>query len=210
MDHSDFDTEELVRQAAGGDDSAVQCLLTRHRSRLKGMVGIRMDKRLASRIDASDIVQETLREAARQIPDYLRDPVVPFYPWIRQLAWQQLIRQHRRHVSAQARSVRREEQQVVPLPDHSTMELAVRLVAKSSGPLDQLLRRELRSKVQAVLAKLGEGDREVLVLRFLEQLSIKETAAVLELTVDGTKSRQSRALEKFSRLFGDASGGPAH
>ena len=203
MIHVEPDTEELVRQAAQGDDGAAQRLLTRHQGRLKSMIGVRMDRRLASRIDPSDIVQDTLIEAARQLPEYLDDPAVPFYPWIRQLALQQLIRQHRRHIRAQARSLRREEPQGLQLPDHSVMELAVRLLANRTTPPDAAHRQELRAKVQAVLAELSEGDREVLVLRFLEQLSTSETAAVLGLTINGVKSRQARAIEKFSRLFGN-------
>lgn len=205
MINAEPDSQELVRRAAAGDGSAAQKLLSRQRRRLKSMISVRMDRRLASRIDPSDVVQETLIEAARQLPEYLRNPALPFYPWIRQLAMQQLIRQHRRHLRAKARSLRREQQHALPLPDHSAIELAVRLLAGSASPSQQALIEELRTRVRTVLSKLDEQDREVLVLRFLEQLSVKETAAVLGLTANGVKSRQARAMERFSRLFGDSS-----
>lgn len=195
------DTKELVRRAAAGDVEAGQQLLVRHRDRLRRMVSVRMDRRLASRVDPSDVVQDTLVVAARRLPEYLRDQSVPFYPWIRQLAVQQIIRQHRRHIRAGARSIHREEQHTQRLPDHSAIELAVRLLAQRSTPVERLAREELRARVRRVLAQLPEGDREVLALRFLEQLSTAETAAVLGLTVNGVKSRQARALERFTRLF---------
>ena len=66
------DTEELMDLAAAGDDGAVQQLLERHRRRLRQMVGLRLDPRLNARLDASDIVQETMLEASRRLSDYLR------------------------------------------------------------------------------------------------------------------------------------------
>jgi RNA polymerase sigma-70 factor (ECF subfamily) len=201
------DTGELIRRAARGDREAVDGLLARHRDRLRRMVAIRMDKRLAARVDPSDVVQEALAEASQKLPDYLQQQRLHFYPWLRQLAWERLIDQHRRHVGAQARSVTREEHQEMALPDHSAVQLAARLLASGTTPSVRMIRKELRAKVQQMLSQLSPPDREVLVLRYLEQLSTAETAAVLGLTVDGVKSRQRRALERFSNLLADHSRG---
>ena len=81
------DTEELLRQAGQGDEPARQQLLVRHRDRLKRMVAVRLDPRLAVRVDPSDVVQEALLDAAQKLDGYLRDRPVPFYPWLRRLAW---------------------------------------------------------------------------------------------------------------------------
>ena len=199
------DTGELIRRAAGGDREAVDRLLARHRDRLRRMVAIRMDKRLAARVDPSDIVQEALTEASQTLPDYLKQKPLPFYPWLRQLAWERLIGEHRRHVGAKARTVTREEHDEMVLPDHSAVQLAARLLASGTSPSERMIRKELRAKVQQMLSQLSPPDREVLVLRYLEQLSTAETAAVLGLTVDGVKSRQRRALERFSTLLADHS-----
>ena len=59
-----------------------------------------------------------------------------------------------------------------------------------ANPSVRTIRKELRAKVQHMLSQMSPPDREVLVLRYLEQLSVSETAAVLELTADGVKSRQ--------------------
>jgi RNA polymerase sigma-70 factor (ECF subfamily) len=195
------DTQELVQRAAAGDHAAETELLRRHRQRLKRMVMVRLDRRLARRVDPSDIVQETLFQAARGLSEYLRSQPLPFYPWIRQLAIEQVAHQHRRHVKALGRSVKREAVHAGHLPDHSAIELAVRLLADNTSPSDHAARRELRTKVRRVLDELDPQDREVLVLRFLEQLSTTDTAEVLALTVAAVKSRQRRALERFSRFF---------
>ena len=80
------DTDELIAGASRGDDRARQQLLDRHRGRLRRMVAVRLDRRLAPRIDPSDVVQETLGEAAAKLSGYLRDRPLPFYPWLRRLA----------------------------------------------------------------------------------------------------------------------------
>jgi RNA polymerase sigma-70 factor (ECF subfamily) len=199
------ETEQLIRRAARGDREAVDELLAKHRDRLRRMVAIRMDKRLAARVDPSDIVQEALAAAWQKLPDYFHQARLPFYPWLRQLAWERLIGAHRRHVAVKARSVTREEHEELALPDHSAVQLAARLMMSGSSPSGLMIRKELRARVQQVLSQLSAPDREVLVLRYLEQLSTAEAAAILGLTLDGTKSRQRRALERFSKLLADHS-----
>jgi RNA polymerase sigma-70 factor (ECF subfamily) len=121
---NDPDTEELVDRASAGDQEARQQLLGRHRKRLREMVALRMDRRLIARVDPSDVVQEALTEAFQQLPNYLRNRPLPFYPWLRQLAWERLIGLHRRHLHAQKRSVRREDRDYLALPDESALHLA--------------------------------------------------------------------------------------
>ena len=53
-------TQELLAQAKAGDAAAVNSLLDRHREALRRMVDLRMDRALSRRVDASDIVQDTL------------------------------------------------------------------------------------------------------------------------------------------------------
>ena len=119
----DSETVELLRRAQAGDNAAIRQLLERHRERLRHMLKVRLDPRLRSRLDASDIIQETMLEASNKLPDYLVSRPLPFYPWLRQIAYCRLVDQHRRHVEAAKRSVEREEQWL-PLPDHSAAMLA--------------------------------------------------------------------------------------
>jgi RNA polymerase sigma-70 factor (ECF subfamily) len=198
------DTEELLRQASQGDADARGRLLARHRSRLRKMVAWRLDRRLAARVDPSDIVQEVLAEADRKLERYLREPPLPFLPWLRQLAWEHLTTLHRRHVRAQKRSVRREEPGVLALPDESAAELAGRLVDSASSPTQHVVRQELRQRVRAALAQLPERDREVLVLRHLEELSVADTAAVLGINPGAAKVRHLRALQRLRALLDGA------
>jgi RNA polymerase sigma-70 factor (ECF subfamily) len=62
------------------------------------MVAVRIDRRLAARVDPSDLVQEVLMDAHEKLSDYLRKRPLPFYPWLRPLACERLVRLHRRHL----------------------------------------------------------------------------------------------------------------
>jgi RNA polymerase sigma-70 factor (ECF subfamily) len=196
------DTEQLLARAAQGDQAALGQLLARHRPRLRHMIALRLDRRLQARLDPSDVLQDTLAEAARRLADYARLRPLPFYPWLRQIAWERLVQLHRRHVRAGKRTVRR-EQADLPLSDASALALADRLVSGGSSPSDRLRHSEQRRRVQAILGQLAESDREVLVLRYLEHLSTPELAAVLGLTPAGVKTRQLRALRRLRDLLGD-------
>jgi RNA polymerase sigma-70 factor, ECF subfamily len=195
------DTEELLRQAEHGDLGARDGLLARHRDRLRKMIAWRIDRRLAARVDPSDVVQEVLLEASGKMDRYLRERPLPFFPWLRALAGEHLVALHRRHVRARGRSVLREEPGVLDLPDESVAELAARLVTSSTSPTQRALRQEMRESVRQALGRLSERDREVLVLRNLEQLSVADTAAVLEISAGAVKVRHLRALERLRVLL---------
>ena len=87
---------------------AQRSLLELHRERLLRMVACRMDPRLAVAFRPLRVVQEALAEAGRGLSEYLSAPPLPFYPWLRQFAWNRLVDLHRRHVLAERRSVKRE------------------------------------------------------------------------------------------------------
>lgn len=199
------ETERLIDQVAKGDESARQALFTRHRERLRQMVAVRLDDRLARRLDPSDIVQDALAEAHRTMDEYLKRRPLPFYPWLRRLAWERLIQVHRQHVEAGRRSLLHERRGDLDLTGRSALLLADRLVAGGTSPSRHAIREELQGRVRAALGEMDPRDSEVLVLRFLEQLSTAEAAAVLGIGEAAVSSRLVRALARLQTLLeGDA------
>jgi RNA polymerase sigma-70 factor (ECF subfamily) len=197
------DLEDLMARASRGDGAAQQQLLVRYRDRLRRMVAARLDHRIAARVDPSDVVQEALLEATQRLPNYLRLRPVPFYPWLRRLAWEHLVKLHQCHLATQKRSTAREVSVAVGLSDDSVLVLAQHLVSPGSSPSHVLVRQELRGRVREALARLSEGDREVLVMRYLEQLAMSEIAAVLGINEGAVKMRHTRALQRLCKLLGD-------
>jgi RNA polymerase sigma-70 factor (ECF subfamily) len=194
MTHAAPDTDQLLDDASRGDADARGQLLERHRDRLRRMIAVRLDRRLAARLDASDIVQDTLATAAARLDAYLRDRPVSFYPWLRRLAEERLADAHRHHMRAR-RSVVRESP--AGLPEDSVMALAERLLVVSDGASAGLRREERRALVRTALERLSERDREVLVLRHLEQLSTAEAADVLGISESAVRVRLLRALQRL-------------
>jgi RNA polymerase sigma-70 factor (ECF subfamily) len=200
---SDPDTDVLMARAAEGIREARDQLLERHRPRLRRLIRLRLDRRLAARVDPSDVVQESLAEAAAKLSEYLRKRPMPFYPWLRGLALERLVSLYRWHIRTGKRSVRREERALPALPDESAQELAQQLCSRGSSPSQRLARSEARARVHAALEKLSERDRELLALRHLELLSIREIASVLKITEGAVKVRHVRALERLRDLLGE-------
>lgn len=198
--------ESLVALAAGGDDAAKHELLSCQRARLRRMVALRMDRRLSGRIDPSDVVQDVLAEASQNLDKYLAQPPLPFYAWLRQFAFDRIIELKRHHLGAQKRSVNREERTSDQLPDDSVNDLAARLISDATTPTAHARREEVREKMRKALDCLTPADREVLVLRYLEQLSIHEIAAVAGLTEGAVKSRHMRALMRLRTLLESSEG----
>lgn len=197
------DTDALLTGVAAGDRSSAEALLDRHRGRLAAMVRLRMDRRLAARLDASDVVQDVLAEAFRKLPRFAAQPSAPFYLWLRSIAWERLIQLYRRHVTAQRRTITREEPRLV-LAEGSEIVLADRFVAATSGADRSVLRRETCDRVRAALQRLPDAAREVVILRHLEDLPFKDVAIVLGVTETAVYSRYRRAVEQLSRLLRDA------
>ena len=197
------DTEELIELTARGDAKAREQLLVRHRKKLLKMVAVRLDPRVAARVDPSDVVQEALAEAAQHLDEFLRTRPLAYSAWLRQFAWERLVKLHRRHIRSKKRSVTREEAWSMPLPEDSVLRLA-RLVASGASPSQALIRNELRQRLRSALDQLAAHDREILVMRNLEQLSIAEIAEVLGLTEGAVKVRHLRALRRLRIILGES------
>jgi RNA polymerase sigma-70 factor (ECF subfamily) len=195
------DTEELLGRAERGDVRARSELLDRHRARLRRMVAVRLDRRLLARVDPSDIVQETLAKADRKLAGYLKQRPVPFYPWLRRLAWEQLVKINEKHLHAGRRSVTIEKGVFPPLPGESALKLADRLVDSGPSPHDRLVRAEMKARAIEALAELSERDREILVLLYLEQLSNRDVAELLGVSDAVVRQRHGRALERLARMM---------
>jgi RNA polymerase sigma-70 factor (ECF subfamily) len=195
MSDDDSPTDALLARAATGDAAAGESLLVRHQARLRKMIAVRLDRRLAGRLDPSDVVQEVFAEAARELPTYAAAKPVPFYPWLRQIAWERLVKLHQRHLYAAKRTATREA--ALPPTDESVLLLADRLADPGTSPSMQVVRAEVRDRVRAGLETLPDKDREVLVMRYLEQLSMAEIAAVMGCTEGAIKVRHFRALERL-------------
>jgi RNA polymerase sigma-70 factor (ECF subfamily) len=202
MNTDPADTPELLRRAAEGDAEALGGLFERHRDRLRRMVQVRLDRRLQGRIDPSDVLQEAYLELARCLADYLRNPALPFFLWLRFLTGMKLQALHRHHLGTKARDAGREVSlHRGALPQASSVSLAHQLLGRHTTPSEAAVRAELQLRVQEALNGMEELDREVLSLRHFEQLSNAETAQALGIGETAASNRFVRALKRLKQAL---------
>ena len=191
------DTTDLLEEIATGDLAALERLLQLHRPYLNRLVRMRIEPALNARVDASDVVQEVLLAIANGIDDFIRKRPTSFRIWARRKVLDELIAQRRQHVGALKRSVLKEQN----LSNVSSFEIARKLMTNTPSKI--LSRIELQQQVYGLIEQLSEKNREVLVLRLVEELSNSEVAEVLELPPATVQKRYGRALLKLHQLLAE-------
>ena len=197
-------TQQLLAEVGRGEGDAVNRLFERHRVSLRKLIQLRLDRQVARRVDASDIVQDVLLEANGRLREYLADPKMPFHLWLRHLAKDRIIDMHRRHRGAQRRSLDRERSLTSPqFGDQSSFDLASQLAASELTPAAAMIRKELQSRFLVAIEQLDEDDREILLMRHFEQLGNSEAATALGMSPAAAGMRHLRALRKLRAVLGE-------
>lgn len=199
----DADEAEMMNNARTGNIDAKEALLELHRARLTKMVQFRMPTSLVRRCDPADVVQEALLEASKRLDEYLNTGTMGFYVWLRWLTNDRLTDAQRQHLGAAKRDANREVHGTSRLSERSGFQLADVLVGQLTSPSRAAAREELRAAIQDGLATLDEQDREVLILRHFEQLSLDEVAQCLQLSKSGANKRHLRALRELRVRLGN-------
>jgi RNA polymerase sigma-70 factor (ECF subfamily) len=208
MNPNDDEVQRLIDRARAGDRDAFNEIFTRHRDRLRRMVEIRLDWRLRQRVDASDVVQDAYLEIATRLEEYLNDPKLPLFLWMRLVVGERLSKLHRRHLGAQMRDAGREVSLYrAALPAASSAALAAQLMGKHTSPTQAAARAERLLRLQEALNGLEPIDREVLSLRHFEELSRSETALALGIEEAAAAKRYVRALKRLRAALADLPGG---
>jgi RNA polymerase sigma-70 factor (ECF subfamily) len=198
----DSTLNELNARVIRGDANALGQLLEWYRPRLRMMVRLRMDRHLQTRVDASDVLQEAFLEASSRLDEFIRNPAVPFYLWLRTITGQQLLAAYRRHCGTQGRDARREiSARSGALPEANSGALAAHLVACATSPSGVAMQAELKDRLERALDELDAMDREIIVLRHFEELTNSEAAQVLDLRPSAACNRYVRALERLRQVL---------
>jgi RNA polymerase sigma-70 factor (ECF subfamily) len=196
------DEADLLRRAAAGEQQALAELFARYRDRLRKMVRLRLDRRMAGRVDTSDVLQDAYLDVARRFPEYAAAPRVPFYLWLRALTGQRLIDLHRRHLGARMRDAGQEVSLYRgALPAASSASLAQQLLAGLTSPTQAAIRAEMQVRLQEALNGMDALDREVVVLRHFEELSNAESAEVLGIETSAASKRYIRAIRRLKAIL---------
>jgi RNA polymerase sigma-70 factor, ECF subfamily len=207
----DGESARRLEAAVRGDHAAWGAVLAQHRERLRRMVALRMDRRLQGRVDPSDVIQDAYLEAARRLPEYIRESApMPLFLWLRFLTAQALQVLHRRHLGVQGRDVCREISiEGGRIPQATSAALAAQLLGHDTRASEVAIRAERKLRLEEALNSMDPTDREVLALRHFEQLTNGECARVLKLSESAATKRYIRALKRLKETLTGLPGGAA-
>jgi len=193
-------TADLLSEARAGDLPQLGRLLERYRHYLRVLARIEIGRRLQAKVDASDLVQETLLEAHKHFPRFEGNSEGQFSAWLRQIMAATLANLLRHYCGTQARDIRLERDLAISL-DQSSALLDRGLVDPGSSPSPQANRDEQALRLAEVLAALPEDYREVLVLRHFEGLTFPDIAARMDRSLDSVEKLWVRGLAQIRRLM---------
>lgn len=186
--------DELLATARQGDSRALETLLVRYQPHLYRF-GLRMCGNVE---DAGDVVQESLLSMARSLGTFRGDASVS--SWLYTIARRVCLKKRRRGKFAPA--------QEVPL-DAADSDAARRLADPAPSPEQMASHEEIDTALTRAIDELDRPQREVMLLRDVEELSAREVAQVLGISVDAVKSRLHRARvavrERLAPLLGSES-----
>ena len=180
----------LISRARGGDREAFGELVEQYRDNV-----YRLAYRMCGNAyDADEAAQEAFVAAWRALPNFRGD--AKFSTWLYRLTTNAAI------------DVMRREKRHQTVGDGEMIEVA----DDADSPQETVERTEQQEAVQKALATLSEEYREVLLLRYMEELDYAEIAEVLQLPSGTVKSRINRAkaalktaLLKSGNIFGGSS-----
>ncbi len=206
MSDDESQDRELRERLAGGDESALADAFALYRDRLWRMIRFRMDSRLASRIDADDVLQESYLAAAQRLNHYVEKESHSLFVWLRQISAQTLIDVHRRHIGAKMRDAGREVSINAKRPQATSVSLAAQLLGRLTSPSQAALRDELAVQLEQALEQMEPIDQEVLALRHFEELSNREVAEVLDIQQKAASIRYIRAIARLRTILAQIPG----
>ena len=189
----------LIGLARAGDRGAQDELLGRYRSYLSLLARMSFARALRSKLDASDVVQDVLVSAHGGLGQFRGETEAELTAWLRRILSNRLAEVNRRFFVNQGRRVDRE----VRLDDavaRSSQSLAGLPAARGTSPSRGAERREAGALVADALSALKDDDREVIVLRSLEEHDWPEIGRRIGRHPEAARALWVRALRRLSAV----------
>lgn len=180
----------MTQPAPLGDQS-----LDRYRSYLILLARTQLDPRLGRRVDASDVVQQTLLEAHAKQGQFRGQTDSDRGAWLRQILARNLA-DALRGISRARRDLHR-QQSLEASVNQSSMRLGDLLAADQSAPGDRLDREERAVQLADALAELPEAQREALVMQYWQRMSLAEIATQMSRSPAAVAGLLKRALKQL-------------
>ncbi len=196
---------ELIRQAREGDAQCREQLFGLCRSYLGFVARSLVESRLRAKVDASDLVQETMLEAYRDFERFQGGSEQEWLAWLKRILAHNAADFVRRYRGTAKRRAGREVAFRHPA-DSTRVGGAPEPAAPCATPSQEFLQIDAELRMTAALAELPPDYQEVIVLRNLERLPFNEVAERMERSRPAVQMLWMRAIRKLQEVM-DAEGG---
>ncbi|HLA85177.1 MAG TPA: sigma-70 family RNA polymerase sigma factor [Thermoguttaceae bacterium] len=197
---SNQDVSELIRKARAGDPACRDALFALCRSYLGVVAGAQIETWLRAKVDASDVVQQTMLEAHRDFARFDGQSEKEWLGWLRGILKHNLadfVRCYRGTAKRQARREVRWRDPAASTFAHGVPEPA----APGATPSQEVVRMDNELRVAAALAELPEDYREVIALRNFQRLPFAEVAERMNRSRPAAQMLWMRALAKLEEAL---------
>jgi RNA polymerase sigma-70 factor (ECF subfamily) len=190
---------------AANDESGQR--LERCRPYLHLLARLQLDGRLRSKLDASDVVQQTLLRAHQNLQQFRGRDDAELRGWLRQILANALA-EAARHFGTEGRDVARERPLDAGL-DQSAARLEAWVAAEQPSPSQYVSREEQLLRMAAALAELPEDQRRAVELHHLQGLPVAEVGERIGRTRAAVVGLLFRGLKRLRQLLADNPSGDA-
>ena len=192
--------EQLLAQARAGDQNALGEVLEEYREYLRLLARPRVGRELRVRVDASDVVQETLLEAHRKQAQFRGTSDAELAGWLRQ-ALAHCIADALRAFGRARRDVAQERSLEAAL-DESSARLGAFLAADQSSPSQRAAQGEQLLQLAEALAELPEDQRLAVEMKHLQACSVAVIAQHMGRSETAVGGLLRRGMKKLRQHFG--------
>jgi RNA polymerase sigma-70 factor (ECF subfamily) len=200
--HGDGPTvAELLELARHGDPQKREELFNVCRDYLNGLARNQLERWMQGKVDASDIVQQTLLEAYRDFDKFQGASEGEWVAWLRCILERNATDFIRHYRGTAKRDVKREVALAHPA-DGSSVLSAAEPAARDASPSQEFLRRDEELRIAAALEHLTPDHRQVIELRNLQRLPFDEVAARMGRTRPAAQMLWMRAIKKLQQVMG--------
>jgi RNA polymerase sigma-70 factor (ECF subfamily) len=181
------DLAELIRHAQTGNQAALGLLLKAYRKHLRQLAEHGLPDRLKTRVDASDVVQQTCVSVFRLIAGFRGSDPEQF------AAWLQVI--HERNIQNAIRDQLRTRKRGDGLELHLAGQDVI--ASEQATPSRHAMRQEESAQLARALDRLPDDEREVLRLRYLEGQTLVQVGDELGLTKDAVVWLMQKGMKRL-------------
>jgi RNA polymerase sigma-70 factor, ECF subfamily len=175
--------------------------LERYRDYLRLLARMQLNARLRLRVDASDVVQQTLLQAYQALDQFRGESPAELAGWLRQILARNLAHQRRDHGRAR-RDLARERSLQAQLND-SSARLEGWLAAEQSSPSQRAQRSEQLVRLGSALNDLPDGQREAVVLHYWQGWPVADIGQHLGRTPAAVAGLLHRGLTQLREHLGE-------